>query len=146
MVTQGERLEQLMDAYDLTQSEFAKRMNIPKSSLSLYVSNKRKMRQNRIKKISDEFKIDEAWLLGYDVPMKKDIVSFESVNFHDDKVTTEMIKSILEKRHINKETQEIVDAYINLDFETRNMVRRLLNLSELKSNSMGESSNSENDV
>lgn len=67
----GERLVELMDYYNITQADLSKRTGIPKSSMSSYVSGQRKPRQNVLTKISEEYDVDEAWLMGYDVPMKK---------------------------------------------------------------------------
>ena len=67
----GERLTELMNYFGITQADLSKRTGIPKSSMSSYVSGQRKPRQNVLTNIADAYGIDEAWLLGYDVPMKK---------------------------------------------------------------------------
>lgn len=79
MATQGERLQELMKKYQLNQTDFANKLGIPKSSVCMYTSNKRKLKQDRIKQISELFHVNEAWIMGYDVPMSTR-VEFEPIN------------------------------------------------------------------
>ena len=62
MATQGERLQELLNIFQITQSELAKRLDAPKSSISMYIADKREMRQNRLKQIADMFGVNEAWI------------------------------------------------------------------------------------
>ena len=68
----AERLKHLMSYYDMTQVALSQKTNIPKSTLSMYISGEREPKQNRIVEIADKFDISEVWLMGYDVPMKRD--------------------------------------------------------------------------
>lgn len=63
------RLIILRDKYGLSDTEFAEKIGVPKSSMSMYLSGKRKMRQDRISIVARIFKVSEAWLMGYDVSM-----------------------------------------------------------------------------
>ena len=63
------RLIILRDKYGLSDTEFAEKIGVPKSSMSMYLSGKRKMRQDRISIVARVFKVSEAWLMGYDVSM-----------------------------------------------------------------------------
>ena len=56
--------------------------NIPKSSISQYMSGYAKPKPDRIHSIAKALHINEAWLLGYDVPMdKSDIIKqLEPIN------------------------------------------------------------------
>ena len=54
-------------AVDLTRD-----LDIPKSAISQYLSGKsQKMDSDRLYAIAHYLDVDEPWLLGYDVPMKK---------------------------------------------------------------------------
>lgn len=54
-------------AIDLTRD-----LDIPKSAISQYLSGKsQKMDSTRLYAIAHYLDVDEPWLLGYDVPMKK---------------------------------------------------------------------------
>lgn len=56
--------------------------NIPKSSISQYMSGYAKPKSDRIHSIAKALHINEAWLLGYDVPMDKSniIKQLEPIN------------------------------------------------------------------
>ena len=63
------RLLFLRDKYGLSDTELAEKIGVPKSSMSMYLSGKRKMRQDRIAIVARVFNVSEAWLMGYDVSM-----------------------------------------------------------------------------
>lgn len=68
----AERLKELMEYFGIKQNDLSNRTGIPKSAISMYVNGDRIPRQNRISDIADTYNVNEAWLMGYDVPMKKD--------------------------------------------------------------------------
>ena len=51
--------------------ELSEKTGIPKSAISQYMSGYTKPKQDRIYLISKALNINEAWLLGFDVPMEK---------------------------------------------------------------------------
>jgi len=63
------RLKELMEYYKIRQSDISAKTGIPKSALSMYVSGERKPKQPRITDLASSYGVDEAWLMGYDVPM-----------------------------------------------------------------------------
>lgn len=67
--TSQKRIFEMMDALDLSQSDIVRRTQIPKSSLSNYLSGKRTPNQHQLSVIADPYGINPAWLMGYDVPM-----------------------------------------------------------------------------
>lgn len=69
----SDRLKELLSYYNITQTDFCKKTYIPKSAMSMYISGERLPRQDRITDIAERFGISETWLLGYDVPMKKEL-------------------------------------------------------------------------
>lgn len=62
-----DRLYTLLVEHNEKPIDMANKLNIPKSSLSLYLSGKREPRQNVITKIATAYGVQEAWLMGYDV-------------------------------------------------------------------------------
>ena len=66
-----QRLIELMNEFDITQEELARRTGIPKSSIHNYVKGGRAPRQDKISVIAETFNLDPAWILGFDVPMIK---------------------------------------------------------------------------
>lgn len=61
-----ERIQKLLDDFEINQAEFCRRTGIKKASLSNYLSGKREPRQDAISKIADAFSVSPAWLMGYD--------------------------------------------------------------------------------
>lgn len=68
----GKRIAIAMKLRGVKQAELCKRTNIPKSSLSLYLSGAYEPKQDRIYTIAQALNVSEAWLMGYDVPMERD--------------------------------------------------------------------------
>lgn len=68
----AERLKRLLEYFNIKQTDLSKRTGIPKSAVSMYVKGERVPRQDRISDIAEAYNVNEAWLMGYDVPMKKD--------------------------------------------------------------------------
>ena len=66
-----DRLSQLLEIKGLSQIEFCNIVGLDKSTVSLYMHNKRSPRQFVIARISDAFNINPAWLMGYDAPMER---------------------------------------------------------------------------
>lgn len=65
----SKRISEMMDKLELKQSDIVAKTGITKSALSNYIHGTREPRQDQISKIADPFKINPAWLMGYDVPM-----------------------------------------------------------------------------
>ena len=56
------RLQELMHIKNINQVDLCQRTDIPKSSMSMYLSGERSPRQNRLSQIAEKFNISEAWL------------------------------------------------------------------------------------
>lgn len=65
------RLKRALNIRNMKQSELSEKTKIPKSAISQYVSGAFEPRQDRIYLISNALNIDEAWLMGFDVPMER---------------------------------------------------------------------------
>ena len=63
------RLREAIDIRNVTQQELSSKTGIPKSSISQYLSGYAKPKSDRIYLIASALDVNEAWLLGYDVPM-----------------------------------------------------------------------------
>ena len=55
----------------MKQYELCKLANVPKSSLSLYLSGAYEPKQDRVYDMAKALNVSEAWLMGYDVPMER---------------------------------------------------------------------------
>lgn len=82
--TSQKRIAELMDIFNITQSDIVKKTKISKSTLSNYLSGKRTPDQDHLSVIADPYGIDPSWLMGYDVPMiRKDIQTSLTDQEHD---------------------------------------------------------------
>ena len=66
-----ERIKQGLELREITQSQLASKANIDKGQLSSYISGKYKPRQNNIDALAAALNVNEAWLMGFDVPMER---------------------------------------------------------------------------
>ena len=66
----SDRLALALSLRGLKQSELCARTGIPKSAVSQYISGEFKPKQDRVFLIAQALNVDEAWLMGYDVPME----------------------------------------------------------------------------
>ena len=69
--TCGKRIEKALSIRQMKPMELCRLANIPKSSMSLYLQGAYEPKQDRIYKMAAVLNINEAWLMGYDVPMKR---------------------------------------------------------------------------
>lgn len=68
----AERLRMLMEQFGLTQADFGKTVGIDRSTVSLYLNGKRVPRQDKLALISEKYRVQPGWLMGYDMPMRKE--------------------------------------------------------------------------
>lgn len=68
--TCANRLRKALSIRGMKQAELCQITQIPKSSLSQYLSGDFEPKQDRIYLIARALYVSEAWLLGYDVPME----------------------------------------------------------------------------
>lgn len=60
-----------MNLSGLTQTDLCQKTKIPKSAMSQYISGAFKPKDDRTFLLAKALNVDEAWLMGYDVPMQK---------------------------------------------------------------------------
>ena len=65
------RIKKALKIKGMRQAELCKLANIPKSSLSQYLSGDFEPKQDRIYLIAKALNVSEAWLMGFDVPMER---------------------------------------------------------------------------
>lgn len=110
------RLLELMQELNISQTDICVKTNLPKSVLSMYVHGKREPRQDKISQIADAYNIDPAWLMGYDVPMKRETI--------EEKYSIENAR-LLNTVKNDEQIRDFVKEYIQLNDVNRNMVKTL---------------------
>ena len=111
--TCSKRIAMALKIKGMKQYELCKLANVPKSSLSLYLSGAYEPKQDRVYDIAKALNVNEAWLMGYDVPMERQIkkISPSATNL------TEGETMWLELYHkVSDETRETLVAMM-LSFE-----------------------------
>ena len=71
----GERIKKALRIKGMRQSELCQITKIPKSAISQYISGAFEPKQDRIYLISKALNVNEAWLMGFDVPMQREDAS-----------------------------------------------------------------------
>ena len=66
-----DRIKQLLFMTGDRQADLERKTGLAKSSVSSYLSGQRIPRQDKISAIADAYHVNPAWIMGYDVPMKK---------------------------------------------------------------------------
>lgn len=63
-----DRLREALASNNMKPIELAERADVPKSMISYYLSGKSVPKADRVYKMAQVLGVNEAWLLGYDVP------------------------------------------------------------------------------
>ena len=67
----AERLKNALEIRDISQSELSRKTGIGKSSISTYLTGEYEPKQKNIYKMALALNVNEAWLMGADVPMER---------------------------------------------------------------------------
>lgn len=81
MSTTSKRLQRAMELRGLKQTDLVEKTGISKGALSSYISGRYIPKQNNTFLIAKALNVNEAWLMGADVPMERD-------NYEDQNVLT----------------------------------------------------------
>ena len=65
------RIKQGLQIREMTQQELCKKTGIKKSAMSQYCRGAFEPKQDKVALIAAALDVDEAWLMGYDVPMER---------------------------------------------------------------------------
>lgn len=80
-----DRIKKALEIRDMKQSELVEKTGIDKGQMSSYLAGRYKPKQNNLHLIAEALSVDEAWLMGYDVPMEKeDRLDKEVVDFFNE--------------------------------------------------------------
>ena len=119
-----ERIKQGLEIREITQTQLAARANIDKGQLSSYISGKYKPRQNNIDALAAALNVNEAWLMGFDVPMERVSNNVETDQLVSKSVECKEILEICEQ--LSTHNQRKVLAYSKNLLSTQQMEEDLL--------------------
>lgn len=67
------RLEKALKLRNMKPIELAEKSGVPKSAISQYLSGQYEAKQKNIDKLSVALNVSEAWLMGHDVPIERNL-------------------------------------------------------------------------
>lgn len=73
---EGNRIKTARIAKGLTQEELGKLVGVSGVAIMRYEKNQRQPKQKLVYKLSKVLDVNEAWLMGYDVPMERDFTKY----------------------------------------------------------------------
>lgn len=97
------RLQELINIMNIKQDDIVKRTGLNKSTISNYCNGNRIPNQKNLSIIADAFNISPAWLMGYDVNMKRN-----QKQTPDYVVSSEEQEILLELQTINESDRELI--------------------------------------
>ncbi len=114
MATFRERLQEGMNLRNMKQVDLAKRTGMSASRISHYMNGRWEAKQDALYKIAKALHVNEAWLMGHDVPMErsfsqresdisKEITTIEQIQFCFGEDAVTLLQKFLE---LNQEGQE----------------------------------------
>lgn len=97
------RIKEALNLRGLTQSDIVEKTNIKKSALSQYISGKITPRQNAIDELSKILNVSEPWLMGYDVPMERNIKNTQ-LTIYEKKQLLKYIENVYRQKNKSRES------------------------------------------
>lgn len=86
----ADRIREAMDAAGLKASDLSNKADIPKSTVSRYLSGGYEPKSKAVYKMAQALDVSEAWLLGYDVPAAR---SLEQKRDDDQELVADIIRN-----------------------------------------------------
>ena len=71
----SKRISKALSLRNMKQTDLCNITGIPKSAMSQYINGAFEPKQDRIFLIANALEVSEAWLMGFDVPMEREIQS-----------------------------------------------------------------------
>ncbi|MDK4523076.1 helix-turn-helix domain-containing protein [Fusobacterium necrophorum] len=104
----SERLKQALELRDLKPTKLSELSNINKSTISQYIQGVYQPKRARIELFAKILNVNEAWLIGYDVPMER--------NKQDDRFLSLNLKGRKQyENFLNEATMYFNDEKISLE-------------------------------
>ena len=104
------RFKEAMELQGIKQSELVKITGIGKSAISHYATGKYEPKQKALYLLAEALNVNEAWLMGYDVPMERTKVEYSADGKPADATLTDK-----DKKDIAKTLDGIMQDLENVD-------------------------------
>ena len=116
IATIADRLKEALTDANMKQIDLCRLADIPRGSLSLYLSGAYEPKQDRVHRMAKALGVNEAWLLGYDVPKHRNKVQ---------KKNDQLVELII-LLGTDNEFAEMVQMLSELTPEQKDSVKQLL--------------------
>ena len=126
MATIADRIKEALEIRNMKQVDLVEKTKIGKSSISTYISGAYEPKQKNIYKIAKALDVNEAWLMGYDVPM-------ERVDMDEDlKCYKERMLQFANNHNKNFFENKLLNSFNKLnDYGKEEAIKRIDELAEL---------------
>ena len=112
-----DRLREALEIRGKKAADLSKDLNIPKSAISQYLSGKsQKMDSERMYSICRYLNVNEAWMLGFNVPMDREM-----------KKKNDTMVNIVQRMQKDYEFYSLVEHLSSLDEDKIHSVKQMLN-------------------
>ena len=105
----SERIKEGLALREMKQADLVNISGISKGALSSYISGTYEPKQRNIYKIAKALNVNEAWLMGYDVPLER---TENSINSSEINLSTEEKQHIEDLRKLNDLGKDKVFSYL----------------------------------
>lgn len=111
-----DRLKEALEKREKKAADLSKDLNIPKSAISQYLSGKsQNMDSDRMYSICRYLNVNEAWMLGFNVPMDREM-----------KKKNDTMTDIVQRMRIDYDFFSLVEQLHSLDEDQMNGVKQML--------------------
>lgn len=111
--TFANRLKKALDYNNMRPIDLSNKTKISKAQICNYLKGKYKAKQDKLYIIAKILNVSEAWLMGYDVDMNRELIS-------DDKENSST------KDNEISETEEIIKLLNDLDKEKKEVIKEVV--------------------
>lgn len=107
--TFSERLREILELRNIKAIDLAKLSGISRGAISSYLSGRWKAKQNNIYLLANALNVNEAWLMGYDVPMDPTRPKPITYTIHNNPLILTEAQATYGCNSINNKQKEIID-------------------------------------
>lgn len=110
------RLREALQANNMKAVDLCEKTGVPKSAVSFYLAGKSSPKANRLHQIATALDVNEAWLLGYDVPMCRD----------DGQKKNDQLAELIVKMRTNRKFFDVVAKLSEVDDDRLDLIDKLI--------------------
>ena len=114
--TIAQRLREALTASGKKQADLVRETGLDRGSISSYLSGKYEPKQKAIYKMAQALNVNEAWLLGYNVPMGRT----------DEQKKNDLLASLVVRMRSDNDFYNMVADLAELDEEKYQSIRQLV--------------------